>query len=86
MRDKKGSNHLFEVKSVNVSNKAQFDSVEYKSKINALKDCYKQRSILTGDYYYLPVLKDEDWQITVFYKGEEDFLTKEMFKKSFESQ
>lgn len=86
MRDKKGSNHLFEVKSVNVSNKAQFDSAEYKSKINALKDCYKQCSILTGDYYYLPVLKDEDWQITVFYKGEEDILTKEMFKKSFENQ
>lgn len=84
MRDKKGSNHLFEVKSVNVSSKAQFDSEEYKSKINALKACYKQCSILTGDYYYLPVLKDDVWQITVFYHGEEESLTKEMFRKSFE--
>ena len=33
LKDDKGQIHLFEVKSVNVSNKATFDTEEYKEKI-----------------------------------------------------
>ena len=37
MKDRKGFIHIFEVKSVNVSNKIKLDEVEYKEKIKALE-------------------------------------------------
>jgi type III restriction enzyme len=79
MKDRQGYLHLFEVKSVNVSNASQFDSEEYKTKVNALKECYKQCSKLTDYAFYLPVLKDESWHIYRYLKGEEDTLSKEGF-------
>ena len=79
MEDRQGYLHLFEVKSVNVSNASQFDSEEYKTKVNALKECYKQCSKLTDYAFYLPVLKDETWHIYRYLKGEEDTLSKEGF-------
>ena len=79
MKDRQGYIHLFEVKSVNVSNAAQFDSVEYKIKVNALKRCYLQCSILTDHAFYLPILEDESWQIIRFLKGKEDPLSKDEF-------
>ena len=82
MKDKKGRIHLFEVKSVNVSNAAQFDSDEYKGKILALKECYKQCSKLTNYNFYLPVLKEEVWQITKISNGNEETITKEKFLDS----
>lgn len=83
MKERQGYIHLFEVKSVNVSNAAQFDTEEYKLKIKALKECYKQCSVLTDHYYYLPVLKDEGWRIYRFVKGDEKILSKDEFLKSF---
>ena len=83
MKERQGYIHLFEVKSVNVSNAAQFDTEEYKLKINALKECYKQCSVLTNHYYYLPVLKDEGWRIYRFVKGDERILSKDEFVESF---
>ena len=82
MKDRQGYLHLFEVKSVNVSNAAQFDSEEYKTKVNALKKCYLQCSKLTDYAFYLPVLKDESWHIYRYLKGDEDTLSKEQFIKS----
>jgi type III restriction enzyme len=82
MKDKKGRIHIFEVKSVNVSKAAQIDGEEYKSKILALKDCYKRCSVLTGYCYYLPILKDEVWQITLIADGKESCITKDSFVKS----
>lgn len=82
MKDKHGNIHLFEVKSVNISSDLNIDSEEYKEKINALKQCYKQSSILTGQFYYLPILKNDEWQITRFYKGDEKTLNKQMFINS----
>lgn len=82
MKEKNGSIHLFEVKSVNVSNKQSFDSDEYKAKVKALKACYKQCSLLTDYCFYLPVLKDDIWEITRFYRGEEKTMTKHMFIQS----
>ena len=78
--------HLFEVKSVNFSNSqnANFDSEEYKRKVDELKKSYKQASIITGYNFYLPVLKDDIWYITKLYNGEERNLTKEQFVNSFE--
>ena len=82
LKDKCGRIHLFEVKSVNVNNAAQLDSQEYKNKILALKECYKRCSELTEYYYYLPVLKDDIWQITRIAGGNEEVMTKETFVKS----
>ena len=83
MKEREGWIHLFEVKSVNVSNAAQFDSNEYKSKVLALKACYKRCSELTDYFFYLPVLKDDVWQITRFFRGTEDTIPKERFIESF---
>lgn len=80
LKDSYGRIHLFEVKSVNCSNAAHFDSNEYKDKMEELKRCYKQASILTGYNFYLPVLKDESWHITLLSKGREQTLTLTMFK------
>ncbi|MBQ6732431.1 MAG: DEAD/DEAH box helicase family protein [Paludibacteraceae bacterium] len=82
MKDKHGNIHLFEVKSVNISSDLNIDSEEYKEKITALRQCYKQSSILTGQFYYLPILRNEEWQITRFYKGDEQTLNKRMFINS----
>ncbi|MBO7651632.1 MAG: DEAD/DEAH box helicase family protein [Bacteroidales bacterium] len=85
MKDKFGRIHIFEVKSVNVSNSAHFDTEEYRSKINALRDCYKYCSKITDQYYYLPVLRDDEWRILTFINGEESIKTKEIFIKNLKS-
>lgn len=82
MKDKKGRIHLFEVKSVNVSNAAQFDSEEYKNKVLVLKACYKRCSELTDYHYYLPVQRDDVWRITHISGGKEELLSKDGFQKS----
>lgn len=73
--------HIFEVKSVNISNAtpAMFDSMEYKMKLEELKKCYKQASKITEYIFYLPVLRDDVWYITQLVNGEEKNITKEQF-------
>ena len=44
------------------------------------KRCYKQASILTGYNFYLPVLKDECWYISLLSGGIETTLTLNQFK------
>ena len=85
LKDVFGRIHLFEVKSVNISSStpAKFDSDEYKSKVEELKRCYKQASLLTGYIFYLPVLKDDVWHITRLLNGEEDNITATQFTKFF---
>ena len=82
MKDKKGRIHIFEVKSVNQSSSLNIDTESYEEKIRALKNCYKQASIITGHYFYLPILSNDDWQITVFYNGEEKTVSKKEFRKN----
>lgn len=69
--------HIFEVKSVNPSkNKnSNFDKEKYKAKIQELEKCYKEASLLTGHIFYLPVQKDEDWNIVRYLNGERKVLT-----------
>lgn len=78
-----GRIHLFEVKSVNIANgtPADFDSEDYKAKINALTECYKHSSRLTGHIFYLPVRKEMKWYITKLENGMQDTLTLDTFKK-----
>ena len=80
MKDSYGRIHLFEVKSVNCSSASHFDSDEYKDKMEELKRCYKQASLLTGYNFFLPVLKDESWHISLLSNGGETTLTLNQFK------
>ena len=80
MKDSYGRIHLFEVKSVNCSSSSRLDTEEYKDKIEELKKCYCQASLLTGYNFYLPVLKEECWHITLLSNGSETTLTLNQFK------
>ena len=83
MKDSFDRIHLFEVKSVNISNAmpSGFDSISYKVKVEELKRCYRQASILTGYLFYLPVYKEDEWYITQLANGNEKNMTLEQFKK-----
>lgn len=81
--------HIFEVKSVNVSKNFSGDKTEYNNKIFALKQCYKtasrllakecekansKESAIRGYCLYLPILKENKWQIECFENGERNIL------------
>ena len=80
MKDAKGRIHIFEVKSVNTSTDFNIDNNIYATKVAELKKCYKQASILTGHYFYLPIQTGNDWQITCFADGVESTLTSSQFE------
>lgn len=80
LKDKKQRIHLFEVKSLNVKSGSQIDTEEYKAKVFALKECYKHCSLLTGQIFYLPIRKEEKWQISRFMNGEETTLSVKQFR------
>ena len=63
MKDYKVWIHLFETESINQSFELYINKEEYEANIDALKECYKQASVLTGYYFYLPVQVGSDWQI-----------------------
>lgn len=81
MKDTKGRIHIFEVKSVNKSSTINIDNTNYLGKVTELKKSYKQASILTGQYFYLPIQTGNDWQITMFANGEESILTSDQFER-----
>lgn len=85
MKDDFDRVHIFEVKSVNPSSNVNIDSESYKTKIEELKKCYKQSSVLTNYYFYLPVLKGDIWYITQFKNGEEYTITKEQFMQQLKN-
>lgn len=80
MRDKFGRVHIFEVKSDNQSGVHNFDKNIYNAKIEELKKCYKQASVVTRQIFYLPEIKGDIWQITRSLDGEEDTLTIDQFR------
>ena len=77
--------HLFEVKSINFSNiqNANFDSESYKKKVDELKKCYLVASSLTNQIFYLPVLRNDIWNITKLEDGTVSTITLDMFEESF---
>lgn len=83
MKDHKGNIHLFEVKSVNKSGGTNIDPEQYEDKVRQLKDCYRACSKkLSGYIFYLPVLKDDVWQITRFCGGDESTISRAEFEES----
>lgn len=81
MKDSFGRVHIFEVKSVNISSSmvGGFDNNVYKTKLEELKKAYKQSSKLTGQIFYLPILRDDNWRIFQYVAGCEKTLTKDEF-------
>jgi type III restriction enzyme len=67
--------HIFEVKSLNQSSEFAFVKNMNISKIEELKKCYIQASLQTGHMFYLPILQDDIWRITLFNKGVEKTLS-----------
>lgn len=80
MKDCLNRIHLFETKSLNKSNSLNFDVAEYMEKINALKECYRHSSRLTGYYFYIPIKQEKEWVIFQYFNGIEKILTKNEFK------
>ncbi len=87
LKDKRDRIHIFEVKSVNISNEMNIDTQTYENKINNLKKCYQQTSLLLENHiFYLPIQKREKWNIYKYEKGEENIISEEEFKKSFATE
>ena len=82
MKDTFGRIHIFEVKSMNISNSmpAGFDESIYKAKAAELKKAYKQASALTDQIFYLPITKNDVWEITQCASGSENTLTLDQFE------
>ena len=81
MKDSFGRIHIFEVKSVNISSSMAggFDNNLYKTKFEELKKAYKQASKITGQIFYLPILRDDSWRIFQYLGGNEKILSKDEF-------
>jgi type III restriction enzyme len=86
MKDKFGRIHIFEVKSLNISGQQLFDSSLYEAKIEELRNCYKQASALTDQFFYLPILDGNTWIIIRYYKGNSDDISVDTFMKSVMSK
>jgi type III restriction enzyme len=82
MKDNFDRIHIFEVKSLNISNRQSFDSRLYLDKIAELKKCYKQASALTEQIFYIPILEGGTWKITRYSNGDEEIISEDAFKKS----
>lgn len=86
MKDRSGGIHIFEVKSLNGSANSFIDDEQYKDKIRALRECYRYCSKLTGYYFYLPILKGEEWEIKRFANGKEDTMSEDSFESWLEER
>lgn len=82
MKDAFGRINIFEVKSMNISNSmpAGFDESIYKAKVAELKKAYRQASALTDQIFYLPITKNDVWEITQYVSGNEATLSLDQFQ------
>lgn len=86
MKDKKGRIHVFEVKCLNGSGKAGFSEEDYIEKVEKLKECYKFCSKkLKSHIFHIPIKLEDKWEIFTYENGNEENLTKEMFKSSLKA-
>lgn len=66
LKDFRGEFHLFEAKSLNKSNSQDFDSDEYRQKLEALKKCYAWAARKTGYHFWIPIKSNDDWIVYHF--------------------
>ncbi len=83
MVDKNDNIHLFEVKSLNISNSTQIDKEDYENKIRCLKEAYKVASMKTKQNFYICVFDRDRWNIFQYQNGEENNYTIEQFEHLF---
>ena len=87
VKDKNGTIHIFEVKSVNKSGNSFINEDEYNNKVNQLKKCYQFASKKTGQVFYLQILDGENWKIFKYKECEQQKITKDclvcQFMKNF---
>lgn len=81
MKDSFNRIHLFEVKSVNVSNSISIDAGRYQEKIQAIKTCYLYASKLTGHDFWLPIQNGQDWDIYHYKDFMEEQMSFDQFKE-----
>ncbi|PPE05089.1 type III restriction protein res subunit [Entomoplasma ellychniae] len=74
LKDKNNLNHIFEVKSFNLSNEQKIDILAYKEKISDLAECYLFASKKTNQTFYIPILIGNLWEIRKFSKGVEHII------------
>ena len=58
-----------------------FETDVYEEKIEELKRSYLQASILTGYYFYLPMLIGEEWIITQIINGTEKTISLDQLRR-----
>jgi len=80
MKDKFNRVHIFEVKSLNQSSALSVDNAEYVRKIEELKKCYMQASKITGQCFYLPILRNDVWHLISYIDGVEYNWTTDQFR------
>lgn len=80
MKDKNGRIHIFEVKSANNSSSLNIDNEEYTNKVFELEKCYKHVSKITEQIFYIPVQKEDTWEIRQFINGNKNILSKSQFE------
>ena len=79
--------HIFEVKSTRTSSGFKINYDEYIEKIQCLKDCYRQASVLTNNIFYIPLLDNDNvWHIFRFMCGQEVELSKTDFVNSIKTK
>ena len=84
MKDFDDRIHIFESKSLNkASDSPAFDPIEYEEKIQALRECYKYASKLTGYYFYIPIKQGLEWKIYKMFDGKEELLSEKSFLDFF---
>lgn len=74
LKDKKEQIHIFEVKSVNISNSQNIDKDSYEQKIRDLEEAYKQAAVLTGYIFYLPIKNGNVWDIKKIRREDDDVI------------
>lgn len=85
-KDKNDAVHIFEVKSVNGGNNVSFNTEKYEEKISKLKKAYRYASKKTGYVFYIPIQKDDDWQIWCYENGEELKMNRCQFEKYLQNR
>lgn len=81
MKDSFNRIHIFEIKSVNISENMDIDNNIYQKKVNELKKAYHQASKITDNIYYLPIQNKDDWTIFQYNNGDENILSESQFEE-----
>lgn len=78
--------HFFESKSLNRSSSIRINDDEYKDKIRALKQGYKETSKILSYHFYIPIIEEDNWTIWHYFNNKEKCLNLEEFKELLQNR